>query len=147
MLGIIIGTLCLVGFVAVWRRRGWRGYAHFGHHRRRFGRSGLYRLFQELDTSPGQEKAIRSAIGQLRGSLGDLRPNLDAARGQLASAVRDERFDASTLQAALENQTRELGAALAALAESLGKVHEALDPDQRRRLARFIEVGPGYSCG
>jgi heavy-metal resistance protein len=143
MLGFVFGTLCLVGFVGVLRHR---GLGRFGHHGRRFGRSGLYRLFQELDTSPGQEKAIRGAVLELRRSLGELRPRFDAARSQVANALRGDSFDALGVEASLEGQTRELGRAGSALTATLAKVHEALDPDQRRRLARFVEMGPAYAC-
>ena len=106
MFGFVIGALCLLAFVAVlgWRR----GFGHPGCHGYfgRRGRFGLYRMLEELDTSPGQEKAIRAAVAELRGSLGELRPGLDEARRQLATLVRGEQ--------------------------------------QRRRLARLIEVGPGW---
>ena len=72
MFGFVVGTLCLVGFVSVYRRRGWRRHGFHGWHAGRHGRFGrrggwaLYRAFEELDTSPGQEKAIRSALGELK---------------------------------------------------------------------------------
>jgi len=145
MFGFVIGALCLLGFYAVLRRR--RGFGHAGCHGRHFGRRGrfgLYRVLEELDTSPGQEKAIRAAVAHLRGSLGELRPGLDEARRQLATSVRGEQLDGTALEAALEGQARELGKAARIVAASLGKVHDALDADQRRRLARLIEVGPGW---
>lgn len=145
MFGFVIGVLCLLGFVAVLRRR--RGFGHHschGRHFRRHGRFGLYRVLEELDTSPGQEKAIRAALAELRRSLRELRPGLDEARRQLAASVRGEQLDGALLDAALEGQGRELGKAARIIAASLGKVHDALDPDQRRRLARWIEVGPGW---
>jgi Spy/CpxP family protein refolding chaperone len=146
MFGFVFGTLCLVAFFSVLRHRGW---GHHGCHGRGFGRHGrfgLYRAFQELDTSPGQEKAIRAAVGELRQSLVELRPQLDAARSQVAGALRGDRFDAASVEASLERHTADLARHGAALSNALGKVHEALDPDQRRRLARLIETGPGYPC-
>src|SRR5688572_7868053 len=104
MLGIIIGTLCLVGFIAVWRRRFSRGYCYrYGHafgSGRHFGRRhfGLYRLFEELDTSPGQEKAIRGAVAELRSALGSLRPSLNEARSGVAQAIASEGFDGSAVE-------------------------------------------------
>jgi hypothetical protein len=145
MFGFVIGALCLLGFIAVLRRR--RGFGRHGCHGRHFGRHGrfgLYRVLEELDTSPGQEKAIRAAVAELRGSLGELRPGVDETRRQLATSVRGEQFDGASLEAALEGQVRELGKAARGVAASLGKVHDALDADQRRRLARLIELGPGW---
>ncbi len=146
MFGFVVGTLCLVGFVSVWRHRGFgrgRHGRHFGH----FGRGrffGLYRVFQELDTSPGQEKAIRAAVAELREQMGELRPQVNQARQRVASALLDEHFDGASLEANLQRQSLELGRFGAAVTAALGKIHEALDPDQRRRLARVVESGPGY---
>ncbi len=146
MFGFVFGTLCLVAFVSVLRHRGWGHHGCNGRGFGRHGRFGMYRAFQELDTSPGQEKAIRAALGELRQSLAELRPQFDAARGQVAGALRGDRFDGATLESSLERHTAELARHGAALSSALGKVHEALDPDQRRRLARLIETGPGYFC-
>jgi Spy/CpxP family protein refolding chaperone len=148
MFGFIVGIACLVAFFAVLRRRrGWRYGGCHGRHFGRGGRFGMYRVLEELDTSPGQEKAIRAAVQDLRGSLRELRPGLEEARRQVANALRGEPFDTGTLEASLQGQTRELGKLSSAIAVTLGKVHEALDPDQRRRLARWIELGPGLSWG
>ena len=149
MLGIIFGTLCLFAFIGVWRgrfgrhgrgcsRRG-HGYG-FGHGRGRY--FGLYRLFEELDTSPGQEKAIRGAVAELRGTLGELRPSLKAARGGVAAAIASESFDGAAIERTLDAQLGELSRVGRALSVAIGKVHEALDSDQRRRLARFIDSLP-----
>ena len=152
MFGFVFGTLCLVGFVSVYRHRGWgrhgfHGWHGHGWHGGRFGRRGgwaLYRAFEELDTSPGQEKAIRSALGELRSSLGELRPDLRAVRTQLAQTLSAEQFDRPQFEASLDRQVQAFGRVGPLVAHTLGQIHEALDPDQRRRLARFIEAGPSY---
>jgi uncharacterized membrane protein len=149
MFGFVFGTLCLVGFVSVYRRRGWRRYGWHGHGWRggRFGRHGgwaMYRAFEELDTSPGQEKAIRSALGELKTSIGELRPELRAVRTQLAQTLNAEQFDGPQFEASLDRQVQALGRVGPVVAHTLGQIHEALDPDQRRRLARLLEAGPGY---
>jgi uncharacterized membrane protein len=145
MFGFVFGAVCLVGFFSVlrgrhgWRRHGCHGGGHFRH------RSwAMYRAFEALDTSPGQEKAIRGALAELRGSLAGLRPELDATRARLAQTLNSEQFDAAEVEASVQSQLASLGRIGPALSRALGQVHEALDPDQRRRLARFIEAGPGY---
>lgn len=148
MLGIVIGTLCLIGFIAVWRRRFGRSCLHrgpgsgWGRHHGRGRHSGLYRLFEELDTSPGQEKAIRGAVSELRGTLGGLRPSLAEARSGVAAALASEDFDGAAVERAIERQLGELSRVGGSLAIAIGKVHEALDADQRRRLARLIDSLP-----
>ena len=149
MFGFVFGTLCLVGFVSVYRRRGWRRYGwhggwHGGGHFRRRGGWAMYRAFEALDTSPGQEKAIRGALSELRRELSELRPELHAVRSHVAQSVAAERFDGPELEASFERQLASFGRIGPALSHALGQIHEALDPDQRRRLARFIEAGPGY---
>jgi len=149
MFGFVFGTLCLVGFVSVYRRRGWRRHGWHGWHGHggRFGRRGswaMYRAFEELDTSPGQEKAIKSALGELEDSLGELRPDLRAVRTQLAQTLTAEQFDGPQFEASLDRQMQAIGRVGPVVAHTLGQIHEALDPDQRRRLARFLEAGPGY---
>jgi hypothetical protein len=151
MLGIFFGILCLVGFVAVWRGRFRRGcYGGYGYGRR-FGRGGrfmrggyfgLYRLFEELDTSPGQEKAIRSALDELRQSVGALRPQMKATRQDVAAAFANDAFDADAIERALDAPLQSAAQGRGALVSAIAKIHEALDAEQRRRLARFVTALP-----
>lgn len=158
MFGFVIGVLCLIGFVSVLRRRGWRRHGWHGHGwhgRGGYGRGGwrgggwmMYRAFEALDTSPGQEKAIRGALTELREALTELRPELYATRAQVAqSLAAAESFDAAGVEATVERQLDSLRRVGPVLSRALGQIHEALDPDQRRRLARFLELGPGYGYG
>jgi hypothetical protein len=149
MLGIFFGILCVVAFIAVWRGRFRRGC--YGGHGRRFGRGGrfmrggyfgLYRLFEELDTSPGQEKAIRSALDELRQGLAALRPRLKEARRSMAAALASDAFDAEAAARALDAPLDGVSQGRGAFVSAFAKVHEALDADQRRRLARFVEALP-----
>ena len=151
MFGIFFGVLCLVAFVAVWRGRFRRGcYGGYGYGRR-FGRGrhgwrggyfGLYRLFEELDTSPGQEKAIRSALGELRQSLAALGPRLKETRHSLAAAFSSDSFDANAVERVLDAPLEHVSHERGAFVSAISKIHEALDADQRRRLARFVEALP-----
>jgi hypothetical protein len=149
MFGIFFGILCLVAFIAVWRGRFRRG-CHGGYGRGRFGGRrfgggayfGLYRLFEELDTSPGQEKAIRSALGEFRDSLASFRPRLKETRHEVAAAFANDAFDAASIDQALEGPIADVSRSRGALIATIAKIHEALDADQRRRLARFVESLP-----
>jgi Spy/CpxP family protein refolding chaperone len=151
MFWFVIGTLCLIGFFGVLRRRHWRRHGWYagagcpggGHHGH--GRSWrTYRAFQLLDTSPGQEKAIRAALAELRKAFGELRPELDATRAQLAQALGAEQFDSMAFEATLERQAASLSRMAPSASRTAAQIHDALDPDQRRRLARLLESGAGY---
>ena len=151
MFGIFFGILCLVAFVAVWRgrfRRGCFGGYGRGHgfgrgrHYARGGYFGLYRLFEELDTSPGQEMAIRSALDELRQTLGALRPRLKETRHDVAAAFSSEALDVGAVERALDAPLQDVSQSRGALVSAIAKVHEALDAEQRRRLARFVDSLP-----
>lgn len=164
MFGFIFGTLCLLAFIAVWRRRRWygrgfrpgwgpgwgpgcgHGYGYrYGYGEGRRGwpqRFGLYRVFEELDTSPGQEKAIKSALGELRGGFDALRPQLVEARQSLSAALTSEPFDPAALEQNLQGRLAEVSNVSPALVSTLAKIHDALDADQRKRLARLLDALP-----
>jgi hypothetical protein len=151
MFGILFGILCVVAFVAVWRG-GFRRRCYAGHgYGRRFGRGGrfmrgghfgLYRLFEALDTSPGQEKAIRSALDEVRLSLVALRPRLKETRHSVAAALASDVFDADAMVQALDAPLHDVSQGRGAVVAAAAKIHEALDADQRRRLARWLDALP-----
>ncbi len=142
MLGFFIGTTCLIGLFAVaLGGRRW-GHHHWRHHRRR----GLYRAFERLDTTPGQEKAIRSALSDLMDSVGGMRSSLREARTQVAEAMRQDEFDPRVVHDAVDSRNEDLVEIQTAVASALTKIHDALDPDQRKRLARWVEAGPHAVC-
>jgi Spy/CpxP family protein refolding chaperone len=153
MFGFVVGIVCLVAFIGVWRGRFGRGF-HRHHYRYRRGRHfgggryfGLYRLFEELDTSPGQEKAIRSALTELRSSATALRPHLRETQRSVSSAFSSEVFDGEALERSLDAHVSEASQLTRALVVAIGKTYEALDPDQRRRVARFVDALPySHAC-
>ena len=81
MIGFIFGTICLVLLINSMRWR-YAGHGPWGYGFHRFGHShgppwrGRFRhgfarhLMARLDTTPGQEKAIRQALETLRSRLG-----------------------------------------------------------------------------
>jgi len=131
MLGVFIGTTCLIGLIVLFRRRA----------RRRMS----YRLFRKLDTSPGQERVIRNARDALFSQISDLKKELRASRGDVARAVRSESFDESAIDDAYARQDEGITKLRKAASEALAKVHEVLDDRQRLRLAELLESGPGWA--
>lgn len=140
MFGFLIGTLSLIGLVKVarWGRYGhWHGGGHGGPRRWM-----LRRLFQALDTTPGQEKVIGDAFDALRAKGFAVRDAFEKARRDMAQAMRAEHFDGDAYNAAKDAQRAAIDALEAQLKESLQAVHEALNPEQRKRLGDFLEYGP-----
>jgi uncharacterized membrane protein len=100
-------------------------------------------MLQRLDTSPGQEKAIRAALTELWMRAGELRPSLRSLRTELATAFSKDDFAPTDVSAAFNQRDADLGQAQGALATALAKIHEALDPEQRQRVARMLDSGHG----
>lgn len=139
MFGFIIGTLSLIGLIKVAR---WGRHGRYGGPRRWM----LRRLFQHLDTTPGQEKVIAEAVDEVQRKAWAARESFFSSRGAFAKAVAGEHFDGAAVDATFETQQAAVEEVKKALREGLAKVHEALNPEQRKRLAELIELGPGR-CG
>jgi uncharacterized membrane protein len=158
MFGFVFGTLCRYGHHGFQRRFGhhrhgcgrhWDhgdyGYGHWGG--RHWGAERtLYFAFERLNTSPGQEKAIRSALQDLREGLSALRPSVQSLRQDIASVFKEESFTAAQAENILHSRDPELSQARAAIALAISRIHEALDPDQRERVARWTSEGPRAWC-
>jgi Spy/CpxP family protein refolding chaperone len=155
MFGFLFGALCLGGLFALIKGRrygfhsGWHHRHHFGHgghgcSRHGFGRFGLNAALDHLDTTPGQEKAIVAALDELRDEAWDLRSKVLESRRTVGGAIRGERLDDAALESLVARHTSDFAAFGARTIAALGKVHEVLDPEQRKRLARLIESVPGW---
>lgn len=131
MLGIVFGVVCLVALVRVVRGD------RFGRHA---GRGWLLRrVFRRLDTGPGQERLVLTELDALKSSARELRGELRASRADLAAMVRDDSFDRGKVDALFRKQDELLGRMREAVAESAMRIHAALDPTQKQRLADMIE--------
>lgn len=157
MLGVIIGTVCAVGLLSMARRARRRMVGHCGHgdgcgggfEGRAFGRRGFGRrwfmrsVFERLDTTPGQEKAIVSALEELRENRAALREELQQSRADLARAVRSGTVDDSTLEESFARHDRLLARLRVSFVEAMKKATEALDERQRTLLSELLE-GRGW---
>jgi uncharacterized membrane protein len=172
MLGFLIGTVCLIALVKVARRGRTWGYGSpwmthgggcgggsswgagggRGRGRRRGGWMGgglgrnffLRAAFERLDTSPGQEKAIRAALEELRVVARSVRADVASTRADIARAMRGDLLDEDALSDVSTRVTAAGEAMRAAAVGALAKVHAALDEQQRATLADLIESGPGF---
>lgn len=143
MFGFIIGTLSLIGFIKVLR------WGRYGHGHGRFGAQSwmLRRLFQQLDTTPGQEKVIAKAVENAQRVMWQTRSQFFNSRAAFAGAMRGETFDSAAVGATFDAQQASLDEVKKALKEGMQAIHEALNPDQRARLADLVEFGPGRMHG
>lgn len=112
-------------------------WARDGFHARR--RVFLRRMFERLDTTPGQEKVIGRAVERVAEAGRTLRGELRGSLGDLAGAVRADAFDESALAATFAEHDAALSRFRRVAVEALSEVHDALDERQRAQVADFIE--------
>jgi hypothetical protein len=166
MLGFLLGTVCLIGFIKVARGscyggrgfrgcgegfgggHGWgdgpRGWHGGGHRSRGFGpRFFLRAIFERLDTTPGQEKVIVQAADELKGAFGDAREKLRATREDFARVFRGEVVDEAALSDIFVKHDTVISETRRTAVEAVRKAHEALSEEQRGQVADFIERGRG----
>ncbi|PTL78671.1 periplasmic heavy metal sensor [Vitiosangium sp. GDMCC 1.1324] len=144
MFGFVFGSACLAGLIYNLRRGHWHHHRHGGPGGRWSSRGRMRWLFERLDTSPGQEKVIIQAADELTEAFEKMRDELSATRASIARSLRGEAFDPASLTE-LDARHDELIANLRrTLHVSLSKIHEALDPKQRRELADLLEHGWGH---
>ncbi len=139
MFGIFIGTLSLIGLMKMWRRDRYGGGHWRGGGPRRWM---LRRLFERLDTTPGQEKVVMAAVDEVQRKGFAAREGVFGARADVAKALRAETFDSATLNEVLEKQQVSLDELKKSVREGLQSIHEAMSPAQRSQLADLIEFGP-----
>jgi Spy/CpxP family protein refolding chaperone len=154
MLGFFIGTACLIGMIGVIRRgryhhHGFHGHGpglggggHWGRGRRGFGwfgRRGLYRLFERLETTPGQEKVIMAALSDLKDHAKEARSGMRGTASEVAEALRADGFDEDSFSAIFDGHLSRIDTLRGELVKTAAKIHEALAPEQRDRLADFLE--------
>ncbi len=105
----------------------------FGRHR------GLRWIFRSLDTTPGQEKVIRSALEEAWIEAREARAAARDQRGNLAAALRSEGPDAASFDLVRTGARAAYDRAEIAIVAAFKRIHEILDPMQRERLARIVD--------
>jgi len=155
MFGFIIGTVCLIALASTLRHQygfAW-GCGYGGRNFSRFGgppwaaRQGrqrwfLRRVFEQLDTTPGQEKVIVKHVDGLMDHMASGRRELTDVRREVAQVLRGETVDEASLHAALVKVEDLLAKTKLELTQALTEIHASLDPEQRRDLADMLSYGP-----
>jgi hypothetical protein len=107
---------------------GWHGRGGLGGGRARGPAAWALRsLFERLETTPGQERVIVSALDELRENRRVVRDEMKQTKGDLARAIA--RHD------------RLLAQLRVGFVEALKKMTEVLDEPQRKQLAQWLEGG------
>lgn len=119
-------------------REGWRRGGPF------FANMMLRRLFEMLDTTPGQEKVIAAAMEELRSEAAKHRAEVKKTREDIAKVMRGASVDETMMGELFARHDSALESMRKALVGAMAKVHEALEPEQRSRLADMIERTPGF---
>ncbi len=99
----------------------------------------MWRLFERLDTTPGQEKLIRQAVTDVEESLRGMRGELRQGGGDISQALRGESFDETVMGLMFARQDEHVRELQMAFTGALARIHEALDPGQREILADLLE--------
>jgi len=125
---------------------GWgRGRSRHGHGgSRRRGDFVIGMVLDRLRVTPTQERTIRAAADEFRDEVkraaGD---EGKKTRLDLAAAMRKPTLDEMLLGDLFARQDTALEGARKALIGLMAKIHDALDEEQRGRLAELMEKGPG----
>jgi hypothetical protein len=120
---------------------GWAG-------RRRGPRVFLRMLFERLETTPGQEKVIQSALEQLFEQKGEVKAEMKQIKNDIAAAMRGPVVDEAALDEAYHRQDVVLAKVRVGLTHAIKQIHEALDERQRGMVAELLERGPfGFGRG
>ena len=136
-------------FEARWGGGGFGGHEHghgFGHGRHGRGRDFvLSAVLDHLRVTPTQERAVRAATDEFRDEV------KRAAGGEgkktrldLAAAMRKPAVDEVLLGELFARQDAALEGSRKAFVGLMSKIHDALDEEQRGRLAELMEKGPRF---
>ncbi len=153
MFGFLIGTACAFGVAALAARRHHRFHHHGrGHHGRGFRRRWMRRVFERLDTTPGQEKVIATAIDDFREYAAAAKENLEDTRKKVAEAIDAEHLDEREFGHIFDEPLERLREIRDEFAKTVTTIHETLTPRQREQLSGVIGRGtrwgfhPRHAC-
>ncbi len=122
---------------------GFRGFG--GRMRKRFV---VRAILEHVRATPAQERAIGAAFEEFRDEMkraggGEGR----RTRQEIVDALRRPTFDGVVLGEQFARHDTLLESARKAFVGLVAKIHDALEPEQRDRLAELIERGPRFFGG
>jgi Spy/CpxP family protein refolding chaperone len=131
-----LGALTVLVAAAVARRAAWH---RFRHHR---GRFGARRVLRRIGATPEQEREVLAETDALAEVLHALRADARGLRADVAELLAQDAVDPARVAAALDARLGRAKELRARAAQSFAKVHAALGPEQRARLAALVREGP-----
>jgi hypothetical protein len=100
-------------------------------------------LAQHVRATPEQERRITDAVREFRGDIEKLGAGEGRrSRQELADALRRPTFDAVTLGEQFARHDGVIEGARKAWVGLVARVHDALEPEQRARLAELVDRAP-----
>jgi hypothetical protein len=104
-------------------------------------------IFERLQTTPGQERAVVGALDQLRSNRTLVENELQQTRQDIAQAVRSGLVDDSALDETFARHDRLLAQLRVSFVEAAKTVVEALDERQRAELGAMLERRGWFARG
>jgi len=135
-----LGALTVLVAAALARRAAWRRFS-------RRGAFGPRRILRRIGATPEQERAVLAETDALAEVFAALRRDAGALRVDLADLLAAPALEPSGVAAALDARLGRTAELRARLAEAVARVHAALGPEQRTRLAALVREGPHRRCG
>lgn len=137
MWGFIIAIQCALALLFIWgirrvRRGPW---------------GGMYRAFARLQTTPGQEQVIRTALSDVRSAGRRVRDDARRAGPDLSTILQADEFDESAAKSWLASRERSISEVMPSVLSGLKNIHDVLDPDQRKKLADMLAHPHLRGCG
>jgi hypothetical protein len=103
----------------------------------------LRSLFTRLETTPGQEKVIVESLKELKGSFAKARAAARKSSRDLGDALQGEQLSMDAMGSVFASLDEGTAAVRDGAFSALTRIHEVLDPRQRRILADLVARGGG----
>jgi len=101
----------------------------------------LRALFAQLDTTPGQEKAIANSLYEAGERMRELRSALRSTRREVAALIGSDVLDVVALEGLLAQHQTTFDRVRSELVKTASTIHETLDTQQRRALGELLADG------
>jgi hypothetical protein len=105
----------------------------------------IRRVLSHVQATPAQERVIGAAVEEFRDDLKKLgNGETRRSRQEIADALRRPTFDGVVLGEQFARHDTAIEGARKAFVGLVARVHDALEPEQRTRLATLVERGPRF---